>query len=176
MNAIQERIKKAMETTLQVVPGYLENTLDQRAEKSGKAAGSIYEGMTRVELQLALLTAKWESYSHPAVMQGCEAFKASIPGRLGIVSLTDLPSNTVVTLDDRKNTGKVSAVVRGVRGPKVDFTVLILGQEQGQEVIFTFHPGDPVRPSSVEATPGLHGKQITAAEAIGMGLEMAKVE
>jgi len=108
-------------------------------------------------------------------MDGCFAFKAELPGQLGIIGLAGLPADAVVTLDDRKNTGKVSAVVEGVRGEEVPFTVLILGLEQGDEVVFTFHPGDPVRPSQVQAEPGLHGRTVTVSEALAMGLEMAKI-
>ena len=174
MTTMQERIQKAIETTRRVIPGYFEKTVAQRAE-FGEPAGSIIEGVTPVELEASLAVANWEPYSHPQVMAGCEAFKASIPGRLGVVSLNDLPVDTSVTLDDRKKTGKVSAVVKGVRGLKVDYTILILGQEQGEEVVFTFHPGDPIRASQVNVE-GMHGKVVTPAEAIAMGLETAKIE
>jgi hypothetical protein len=175
MNNIQTRIAKAADTTRRVVPGYFEKTLAQRAELSGSAAGSIYPGVDEAQLEQMLLTADWEEYSHPAVMSECVAYKANIPGKLGIVDLASLPVETVVTLDDRKNTGKVSATVKGVRGQDVDFTVLILGPEQGEEVIFTFHPGDPVSPSQVQVEPGTHGRQVTVSEAQGMGLGTAKI-
>jgi len=98
-----------------------------------------------------------------------------LKGRLGIIELASLPTNTVVTLDDRKNTGKVSATVKGVLGPEVDFTVIILGIENGMEVVFTFHPGAPVSPSQVQCELGMHDKQVSIAEALGMGLTMAKI-
>jgi len=175
MNNIQTRIARAVETTRRVVPGYFESTLDQRAGLSEKAAGSIYEGLSESQLERKLLTADWEEYSHEAVLPECVAYKAIIPGRLGIVELSQLPADAVVTLDDRKGTGKVSAVVEGVRGEEVDFTVLILGPEQGEEVVYTFHPGDPVRSSQVQAQPGMHGRQVTVAEALDMGLTTAKI-
>lgn len=177
-----DRIEKAVRNTGYVVPGYWEKTLNQRIAGSPTAAGSVYEQFEdAVTLESALMVADWEPYSHSAIAAGCEAFVALIPGRMGVVTLRDLPSDAVVTLDDRKGTGKVSAVVKGVRGPAVDFTVLILGREKDKEgneyeIVFTFHPGDPIRPSPVDATPGLHGKQISVTEAISMGLEMAKVE
>lgn len=173
---ISHKIASAVERTRRLIPGYFEKTLSQRAELSGCAAGSIYEGIDEKQLEQMLLNAKWEEYSHEAVMSGCQAFKALMPGRLGIVDLRSLPVGTVVSLDDRKNTGKVSAIVQGVRGPEVDFTVIILGPEQDEEVVYTFHPGDPVRPSQVQATPGLHGRQVAIEEALGMGLSMAKIE
>ena len=172
---IRNRIAKAVESTRRVVPGYFEKTLAQRAGLSEQASGSIYEEITAEQLEQKLLTADWEEYSHPAVMDGCTAYKAALPGRLGVVELVSLPADSIVTLDDRKDTGKVSAVVEGVRGEEVPFTVLILGHEQGEEVVFTFHPGDPVRPSQVQTESGMHGRQVTVSEARGMGLETAKV-
>lgn len=173
MNAC-DRIALAWAALREIDPGYLAATLAQRVELSGEAAGSVYEGVDASELERKLLAADWEPYSHPAVMSGCTAFKAALPGRLGVVDLATLPPDAVVTLDDRKNTGTVSAVVSGVRGEMVDFTVAILGLEGEREIVFTFHPGDPVSPSQVPAT-GLHGQQVTVSKARGMGLETAKI-
>lgn len=172
---IRDRIARAAETTRRVVPGHFEKTVAQRAGLDEMAAGSIYEGVDASQLEQMLLAADWEPYSHPNVMSGCEAFWAPMPGRLGIVDLRSLPADAVVRLDDRKGTGKVSAVVSGVRGEERDFTVLILGVEQGEEVIFTFHPGEPVRPSQVQTEPGMHGRQVAVFEALEMGLETAKI-
>lgn len=171
------RISKAVAETRRQIPGYFESTLAMHAGISEKAMGSIVEGVTPEQLERVLLTAEWEEYSHPSVMAGSVAFKASISGRLGVVELRSLPSDTVVVLEDPKETGQVSAVIKGVRGPEVDFTVLILGVEPGeiQEIVWTFHPGDPIRASQVSAE-GLHGKTVSVQEALGMGLEFAKVQ
>lgn len=175
-NAIKTRIALAIDRTKSIVPGYFEKTLAQRAGLSQKSCGSIVAGVNETQLEQMLRAADWDEYSHEAVMAGCEAFRAPIKGQLGIVDLRHLPPDAVATLDDRKGTGKVSAVVAGVLGEEVDYTVLILGQEQDEEVVFTFHPGDPVRPSQVQTEPGLHGRQVTVSQALGMGLETAKIE
>ena len=175
MSDIRSRIAEAAKTTRIVVPGYFEKTVAQRAGLEEIAAGSIVENVTADQLEQILLKADWEDYSHEALMPGCSAFKAPIAGRLGVVALSQLFDDTVVTLDDRKDTGNVSAIVEGVLGPEVDFTVIILGEEQGKEVIFTFHPGDPVRPSQIETESGMHGRQVTVKEARSMGLETAKI-
>lgn len=170
----RERIAQAVSNIAEADLEYWTKTLEQRAE-FGNPAGSVVLGVTTEELEQLILNAEWEAYSHPAVKAGCTAFKAPIPWRLGIISLAELPAETVVTLDDRKNTGKVSAVVKGVLGPSVDFTVIILEFENGKEVVPTFHPGAPVNPSQIQVEPGMHGRQITVSEALGMGLEMAKI-
>lgn len=177
----KQRLRMAIADTKKLFPkgqeaqSYWATTVAQRLDRPD-ACGSVFTGIhTPEQLEQAILAAEWEEYSHPAVTEGCEAFRASISGQLGVVGLVSLPGETEVTLDDRKGTGKVSAVVSGVRGETVDFTVLILGKEDGKEVVFTFHPGDPVRPSQVQAEPGLHSKKITAAQAIQMGMTTAKI-
>ena len=175
MNNIQTRIAQAIDATRRVAPGYFESTVMQRLPKTG--AGSIVVGFeSPEELERALVTAKWEEYSHEAVMTGCDAFVTKdIRGQFGIIDLVDLPADAVVTLDDRKDTGMVSCTVEGVRGRDVDYTVIILGTEQDEEVVFTFHPGDPVSPSQIQCEAGMHGKQVTVAEVLGMGLATAKI-
>jgi hypothetical protein len=174
METINNRISLAVGAIKDLDSAYWANTLQQRLPGG---AGSQVLGVSDAEtLEQALLSASWEEYSHEALMEGCVAYKTrDIQGRLGIIELASLPSDTVVTLDDRKNTGKVSAVVEGCLGPNVGHTVIILGIENGVEVVFTFHPGDPVRPSQVQAEPGLHGKQVTVEEACSLGLKTAKI-
>lgn len=173
---ILDRIASGIDRTRRVIPGYFEKTLAQRAGLSGKAVGSIFEDVDESTLEQMLRGAEWEPYSHKDLLPETTAFKAAIPGRLGIIDLRSMSADSVVRLDDRKGTGQVSCVVSGVRGQIVPFTVLILGPEQGEEVVFTFHPGDPVRASQVQAEPGMHGRQVTVAEALAMGLETAKIE
>ena len=168
-------IMPAIENTKKFLPDHWQKCLDQRSGRCGFAAGSIYPRWTQKRIEVELLAGHWVEYAHPSIMAGCRAFKAQIPGRFGIVNLSTLPIETMVTLDDRKNTGKVSCVVRGVRGEMVDFTVIILGMEDGVEIVYTFHPGDPINPSQVLCESGMHGKEITVAEALAMGLETVKI-
>lgn len=175
LKSTSERIREAVEALKEVAPDYWAATLAQRAELSGKAAGSVYEGVNAGQLEDMILRAQWEPYEHPEVMAGCSAFRARVAGRMGIIRLDTLAPETFVTLDDPKQTGQVYAVVDGSRGPVVDFSVLILGTEQEREVVFTFHPGDPAKPSQVPAA-GQHGTQVTVAQALAMGLVTAKVK
>lgn len=175
MNNIQARIAEAIRTTREVVPGYFEKTVEQRLPGGcGSVLIGEFGGVSDVES--ALIGAEWEPFSHPAIMAGCEGFSTrSLKGHLGVVELTELPKDETVVLDDRKGTGKVSAVVRGVSGPVTDHIVIILGQEQGKEVVFTFHPGDPVRPSQVLMEPGMDGQEVSVEKALEMGLTTAKI-
>ena len=153
-------VQKAITAIAEVDAKYWSKTLAQRVD-GPEAAGSVVVGISSAaSLEELLLKTDWEEYSHPDVMAECQAFKAMIPGRLGVTPLAALPKDTVVTLDDRKGTGKVSCTVKGIRGQQVDFTVLIVGTEDGREVCFTFHPGDPVRPSQIQTESGMHGRQV----------------
>lgn len=174
MNEINARIARAVEAIKNLDSAYWTQTLTQRLP--GGAGSVVLGDFDAASLEEALLGASWYEYVPEATLEGCTYFKTyDLKGRLGIVELASLPTDTVVTLDDRKNTGKVSAVVDGVLGPEVDFTVIILGPEGGVEVVFTFHPGEPVRPSQVQCETGMHGRRVTIAEAQTMGLAMAKV-
>jgi hypothetical protein len=169
---MNERVQLAISRTIAEIPGYFEKTLESRQPSS--AIGSRFlEPISREDLEAA----DWWEVLEPLfpLLEGCTAFKAWIPGELGIVELEHLPSDFAVGLQDPKGTGFVSAVVglpeRNM--PRVDFTVLILGFEKGSEVVFTFHPGLPIRPSSVSSDRA--GEIISAGEALRLGLSYAKI-
>lgn len=168
------RVVAAIASTLVLLPDHWQKTLEMRAEL-GVPCGSVYPGVTPADLEGDLLKVDWTPYQHPAIKEGCTGFRANLAGFLGIVDLKSLPPETEIVLDDRKRVGAVSATVKGARGELVDFTVLILDKEGDTEIVGTFHPGDPIRPSPVETVPGLDGKKVTAKDAIDMGLEMAKI-
>lgn len=188
MNEHAKRIQNAITATKElgkagVIPeNYFEDTCEQRSPKTG--CGSIVTGFRGQEVfdgigHLCFYDAGegWRPYPDcPNLIPGCVAFRNDdLSGELGIVELSKLNPSLSVTLDDRKGTGFVSATVKGARGKYVNFVTAILGEESGKEILFTFHPGDPVNPSKVKAEPGLHGKIITVKEAMEMGLETAKI-
>jgi len=175
-----ERVRSAFAALREVARPYYDSLYASRAGllptgyRNPAAAGSIY-GMTPERLQRELeQVAEWRPFQHPAVAPGCEAFSTDLPGALGIVDVRLLPPTASLTLMDPKGTGTVEACVSGLRGVLVPFTVAILGQEEGREVVFTFHPGDPIRPSSVPSE-GRSGRVVSPAECLELGLLMAKV-
>lgn len=180
-NNVTNRIKSAIKNTKDLFGDYFDSVVKQRSPKTGCGSvvtsflgNPVYDGIEH--LCFCDAWEGWEEYpSCPNLMSGCTAFiNKDIGGELGIVPLSSLPPDAKVVLDDSKGTGFVSATVKGQRGHHVDFVVAILGQEQGKEVLFTFHPGNPCVPSSVKAE-GLHGKTVTAREAMDLGLETAKI-
>ena len=153
-------VVEAIANTRKVLPEYWDNTLKARLNGG---VGSTY------------LTADWEETSHPDVMPGCRVFKTSLGGRYGIVEISSLPADTLLVADDRKNTGRVAMTVKGIKGELVPFTYLIIGKEDGIDVVYTFHPGEPIRPSVVETATLSHGSKVSKAYAKELGFDLAKI-
>ena len=65
--------------------------------------------------------------------------------------------------------------VKGVVGDIVPYTYLITGKEDGVDVVFTFHPGEPIRPSIVEVKDLNHGAKVSKAYAKELGFDLAKI-
>ena len=176
-------VREAVRNSRSHLAEYWAKTLAQRLPGG---AGSCVLGVSDADaLEDLLLKMDWVEYNHPSIKSPAKGYKAALPGGvegvLGVVRLSDLPEDTRVTLDDRKGTGKVSAVVKGLpvgMRPRVDFIVALMGPHPELpevEVIWTFHPGDPIRPSEVPAD-GLAGRIVSVKEAMDLGLEWAKLE
>lgn len=170
------RVTQALANT---PPEYLAKCLASRVE-GPDACGSIIPGHTTETLLETLWSARWRPYVHPDIMDGCTAYYSSIAGRLGVIEIDRLLGGTYLRIEDPKETGFVEAVVETIGAaddsePNVYFTVIILGPDDGTEVVYTFHPGAPVRPSRVSAENVKVGSLVTREEALGMGLKYAKV-
>lgn len=174
MSDHNNRIKKAIETTKETIPGYFESTCEKHAELSEKPMGSVVLGVDAKSLEDKIASADWRPFIHKDVTEGCEAFVSDLKGLFGMIDLDTLPKDTEVTIVDPKKTGFASISVKGVRGQEVDFTVLILGKEAGKEVVFTFHPGEPCRPSTLPIKDR-NGDVISIEEAKELGFEKANI-
>lgn len=89
-----------------------------------------------------------------------------------MVSLDDLDDDCEVQLVDPKKTGFLSAVVEGDSYVPTAFTVMIIGDNNGDLVVYTFHPGDPVERSSITGEE----RTTTVKEARELGFGLAKIE
>ena len=158
--------------------GYLAKTLAMHNPGTDDVTGSVFE--TRQSIG-SLRCATWTEFEPaPNARFGeCRYFRAEIPGRVGILELRDLHPTTVVTLQDRKETGFIEAElfvprIENVHKPLVGFTTLVIGPDHGKTVVYTFHPGDPVAPSNVTSF-ARRGKVTTAKEALALGLRTVKL-
>ena len=166
-----QRVVKALDNTPKE---YAESLFNMRSAYSKENAGSVLNAPPQ-KIPNLLRGVRWVRYPHPNIEFPAVGFLADIPGRVGIITLSDLDPQHPVVLEDPKGTGAVSAVVENV-GDRimVGHTTMILGpREDGQgEQVWTFHPGDPIRPSEVPASKaGIS----TVGEAVALGLEYAKV-
>lgn len=179
MSSTNEFVAEAIDNTLTFLPDYAAKTLLQR-NPGPQACGSVWDSSHTWE---ELKAAQWfEKASLEDWQSNCHYFEAShLGGIVGVVELFNLDPKTTVVLDDRKDTGKVSCVVKRSKLEKYqlhhsEYTILITGEDYGHIVVFTVHPGDPVRPSQVTTKPGMHGKSITVSEALELGLTTAKLD
>lgn len=157
---------------------YFTKCLEMRAGLSASALGSTYPRLHAEGLRAAIMSLEWDLYEHPEVKAPAVAFIArGFGGEVGVVPVSELASGCEIELSDPKETGFVEGVVRNwtFPRPKVDFTVAILGpDEKGNETLYTFHPGDPVRPSRAPSK-GLIGTVLTPSQAKDLGLSHVKM-
>ena len=155
----------AIEATLEVVPGYFESHLEGRSAAGdgstvwrwGKACPNAHAVMN------TLLDTLWQEYPEcPNLMPGCRAYRAAIPGTIDLRQVSDLADDTPVRWVDPGH-GYQYPTVEGVEGEYTDTTTLIVGPEAGKEVVYTFHPGDPIRPSQISADVDTAGIDTIAA-------------
>ena len=176
-----KEVIQAIMNTKKVLNDHWKKTVSMRLN----GPGSHYHQHNEVKtLEADLLEAEWEEYliegkPHPAIMKGAVGYTAKIPGQTGMMKLDLLsnPENYEVKLTDAKNTGFLSAVIEAKN--KLDrlvqlcmFTVIIIGEHEGEKVVFTFHPGDPVEPSSITGEE----RTVTVQEARELGFDLAKIE
>lgn len=143
----------AIAATVETIPGYFEGHLAGRSASGdgstvwrwGKAcpdAASVLD---------VLLDTIWMEYPEcPNLMAGCRAYRAAIPGTIDLRKVSDLADDTPVVWV-RTDHGYQYPTVAGTEGEYVDETVLIVGPEAGRTVVYTFHPGNPIKPSQISA-------------------------
>lgn len=174
----------AIQRTKQHDPEYFRKCIEQRL-CTGK--GSVTDYVQVEDLERALMHVAWYKYDHPAVAPGCRAFKTgAIRGWVGMAPLKELDPSRICTLMDVKGTGTLSLVLTDPIGKEikrwfVDYTVIIIGDDGYGACMFTFHPGDPVPPSTL-ASDGSNkfglkdGDKLTVGEAIAKGFVYAKLQ
>lgn len=170
-----ERITNALQNIKELLPEYWEATVNSRTP--GKSVGSVFSFSNIEKVLFEDKLDDWEEYNDcPNLIPGCVAFTLrNVPGHLGVIELATLDQNTVLDVIDNKRTGKAKLLAHIGLGPEVDFATLILGEEKGKEVIFTFHPGEPIRPSEIPVD-ALEGRtKVTVKEAMALGFTTANV-
>ena len=168
-------VRNAIYNIATMMPEYWEKTLAQRI---CSGTGSIFSGIDNItDMEQALVDAHWEVAENPNVAPGCTAYvtKDIAGGQYGMVPVAAQPDNTIFIIEDQKNTGKVSLVMQGAGRIPAEETWIIVGPEQDKDVVYTFHPGEPV-PRATTSTEELPvGTKLTKSEALSLGFNLAKV-
>ena len=110
-----------------------------------------------------------------ALMAFCRYLKVETPGEVGIANVKDLAPDTKVKIIRTKQNAPCSLVVEGQNLPITEFGTIIIGpNEKGKnpddpkpstkEMIWTVHPGLPVRPATEDIWP--EGSEITVKDVI----------
>ena len=165
---------------------YINKVLGERNPNSPTQAGSSFNtDLTVEDLKKAFEGEAVEVDMGSERFSDCLYFRLPIPGKVGVVDLRSLQQDLKVDLLDPKNTlgtkgGSVECYLRNdqssVDRSKVDYSIVILGREEGQEYkVWTVFPG-PVtpRPGPI-GDASLLGKTVTVAEALRLGFKIAKV-
>ena len=171
---IASRIDAARKNIREIAPGYWEATMASRTAET--AVGSFFKFSNVEEVLFEQNLLNWEEYPDcPGLLPGCAAFKLHINGYLGVIPLDTLDDAQELRVINNKGTGVAKLLAPKEATPQeVDFAVCILGEEAGREVIFTFHPGDPIPPDTVKVED-LPRSSITVAEAKSLGFVYANL-
>jgi hypothetical protein len=102
------------------------------------------------------------------VESGIRYLKTVAGGKLGIVRAADLDPNTPVIAVRAKEGVPCALVAQSdVPRPKVDFGTVIVGPDpdgSGEDIVFTAHPGAPIRPAADDRYYA--GQRLSAADAV----------
>lgn len=136
-------------------PDYLARTIATRTPE--QRAGSYFD-LQPDRLRQELYKAQWEPYNpldadgSPIIGGGARGYRATIPGgRLGMTSVDAIPETAKLFLIDPKGTGNWSVSTLGAAEPVTDHVTMIVGDgDNGKPIVWTFHPGEPVRPSALD--------------------------
>lgn len=176
------RVRKAIARTKEHDPEYFKKCIDQRL-LFGK--GSYYLYTDPAELENQLMMAVWLKYDHPNIAPGCHGYitySQHLNGYIGMIPVKMIPKGTRCFMKDVKGSGTLSLCVKPFNGDMwpVNYTVLITGDDGYGECMFTFHPGDPLKPSTLSSDGsnefGLKdGDGISVERAIELGFKHAKI-
>ena len=177
-------VSRALRSTEEVLPGYLVPHLGTHCGED--AAGSIfidpdsargYEPLESGELARQMLgELEYERLTpDPAwVIPGCRYYTgitrcpgSGILGRVGVVPLSQLKDEDEVELVPvHGDEGRLEVHyldLEGTAGSLTDHVTVVVGPEQGKEVVYTAFPGDPTAPSTL-GSDEFPEREMTAGE------------
>jgi hypothetical protein len=138
-------------------PDYLAQLIATRTPEH--RAGSYFD-MPPEQLKAQIYRANWEPFApvdahgEQIIGGGAKGYRATIGGgRLGMTEIASIPETAQLYLIDPKGIDNWSVSTVGASEPHTDTATMIVGKEPHEShwAVWTFHPGDPVRPSAIHA-------------------------
>lgn len=176
----REIILEAIENTKHFNAKYWEKSIKQRAGlwfngyPNSFRAGSYYPELNPEEVEKALLQAFWTPLKSENVRPDFETFTTPLPGLLGVVPLHQLPADTELKVDDRKETGFAHLTFTSDQQVLADDTTIIISKKATSWKVVTFFPGLPVEGQNIPLS-SITKETLSSKEAIEMGFKHAKL-
>jgi hypothetical protein len=155
---------------------HFENTFLTR-NPGPDSEGSVFSEPQTPE---TLMAADWSEFSHPDIAGLAVGYSAPIPGTMNLIKLDTLDPQTPIRMElgHKGETPYVTALLSPAdierRGAPVEHTVILLGPGEDGHIVWTFHPGDPVRPSTKEPSPETEAAK-TVQDVISLGFQYGKI-
>ena len=181
-------IRRLLEDTNSVDDGHLpailrQHTLTEWASGSVFTVAAVMEQLSDRSSEFRQLSSKEEAEAGDAIQPDCQYYVLdNIDGLLGVYPISPDENGLVITRD--KINCPLTLQGTGTRTIRTDCLTMIVGQHESKTIIFTFFPGPPIKPSSlqVEDLSERHQElfaarghvEVTYEEAIDYGFSVAK--
>jgi len=167
-------VSKAIERSIDMP--HFKNTFLMR-NPGADSEGSIFNEPQTPE---SLMAADWKEFSHPAIQAPAIGYSAPIPGSMNLIKLDTLDPQTPVRMEvghkgeSEYVTALLSPADVGQKGTPVNHTVILLGPSDDGLIVWTFHPGDPIRPSTTTPSAETEAAK-TVEDVIRLGFQYGKI-
>lgn len=155
---------------------HFENTFLMR-NPGAESEGSIFNEPQTPE---SLMSAEWIEFSHPDIGGPAIGYEAPIPGTMNLIKLDTLDPQTPIRMElgHKGEIPYVTALLNpadvGQKGVPVKHTVMLLGPGEEGNIVWTFHPGDPIRPSTTKPNSETEAAK-TVQDVINLGFQYGKI-
>lgn len=166
--------------TIEIFFDYLPDLAESRCSSTPSFFGLIIESNSNSDGQgdywdmiLNLFTGnvEWTECTDLFLDPKNKAYRCSWAGSTNEIFLKDIDDSRNVVVGRTLATGEMKVTLVGEEYRHTDTVVAITGLENGMEMIYTFRPGDPIRPDALakEVGPDMIDQTITVAEAKALG-------
>jgi hypothetical protein len=185
MTSLQKFIAAAFANSMAADAKYITTLLEQR-NPGPNSAGSFWDKPQTVESIIESAAHAEEMNVGALQFQDCKYFRLPLSGTIGVVGIDTLPAGTKLMLLDPK--GTIGTPNGGVEAyytvqaeelgklSRVSWSLLIIGTDNGESVVFTIHPGPTFARSKNQDNPELVNKMVTKEEAQALGITIVKLQ